>query len=211
MGLEHPAQSSTWKRPLNSTSFFPVTMVSPAGKAPTASLLPATPPALPAHVCPVFEVKSPGRRNQCILSRGLRRKGNRYTEQALLLLDLQQVGSGSVRVTLCPGSWSSSSSVTQDQQVTERVLWDMCVVQSGVPLWHSATHRVSRARKDGEGKERKSFSLSLGLRISFLFCAARPFCHIQSQPLCQKGKQRGCPYFLTASAGSLPPPSYTDL
>lgn len=87
---------------------------------------------LQAHVCPVCEVKSPSRRNHYIFLRRLRRRGNRYTEQALLLLDLQQDLSGSVRVTLCRGSWSSSSSVTPDQQVTERVLCDMWDVQSGV-------------------------------------------------------------------------------
>lgn len=32
-----------------------------------------------------------------------------------------------------------------------------------------------------------------------------------STSLCQRGKKRWCPYFLTANAGWLPPPSYTDL
>lgn len=92
-----------------------------------------------------------------------------------------------------------------------RPKWTCAMSRVVFSLWHSATHCVSRARKGGEEKERKSSSLSPGLRISFLFYAARPFCHIQRQPLCQRGKKRRCPYFLTANAGSLPPPSYTDL
>lgn len=132
--LSIPAQSSTWKHPLNSTSFFPVmtvTTVSPAGKAPTASLLPATPPPC-RHTC-ALSVRSSLPAGETTTSfQGVEEKGNRYTEQALLLLDLQQVLSGSVRVTLCPGSWSSSSSVTPDEQVTERVLCDMCDVQNAV-------------------------------------------------------------------------------